>query len=229
MKDSLLKKAEDIKPEQLNLLDELGGPQGIADSSIPSLVFVIAFTLSKYDIQFAAMLAVAAGVILAIVRLIKGEAIRFVLAGFVGVALAAFIATRTGRAEDFFLPGLIFNGGYALVYLFSIFINWPLIGLIIETATGNGTDWRKDKVKLSAYKKASFIWVLMFTLRLLIQLPLYLLGAVVALGIVKTAMGFPLFILAVYLSWLILRKYGIDLKEMAKAFGKKEPKNRASD
>lgn len=225
MKDNLLKKAEDIKPEQLNLLDELGGSQGIADSSIPSLVFVIAFTLSKYDIQFAAILAVISGIILAIFRLIKGEAIRFVLAGFVGIALAAFIATRTGRAEDFFLPGLIFNGGYALVYLISIFINWPLIGLILETATGNGTGWRKDKVKLSAYKRASFIWVLMFTLRLIVQLPLYLFGAVVALGIVKTAMGFPLFILAVYLSWLMLKKYGIDLKDMTKAFGKKPSAN----
>jgi hypothetical protein len=228
MKENILKKAEEIKPEQLNLLEELGGPQGIADSSIPSLVFVVAFTISKYDLQLAAVLAVVAGIVLGVIRLIKGEALRFVLAGFAGIALAAFIANKTGRAEDFFLPGIILNGGYALVYLVSIFINWPLIGLIVETATGNRTKWRQDKLKLAAYKKASFIWVLMFSLRLAVQLPLYFLGAVVALGIVKTIMGFPLFILAVWLSWIVLKKQGINIGDLTNAFGKKPKEDKDS-
>ena len=32
--------------EEVNLLDELGGPQGIADSSITGLAFVIAYTVT---------------------------------------------------------------------------------------------------------------------------------------------------------------------------------------
>ena len=35
-------------------------------------------------------------------------------------------------------------------------------------------------------------------------------------------LGFPLFILAVYLSWIVLKKYGVDLKDITNAFGKKE-------
>jgi hypothetical protein len=42
-------------------------------------------------------------------------------------------------------------------------------------------------------------------LRLVIQLPLYLAGAVVALGVAKVALGLPLFAVAVWLSWLLLR------------------------
>ena len=37
------------------------------------------------------------------------------------------------------------------------------------------------------------------------QLPLYLTGAVVALGVARVAMGVPLFTVVIWLSWLILR------------------------
>ncbi len=44
--------------------------------------------------------------------------------------------------------------------------------------------------------------------RLAVQLPLYLAGAVVALGIAKTAMGVPIFPVAIWLSYLVLRGEG---------------------
>lgn len=215
-------KKDSISPETINILEEIGGPQGIADSSIPGLIFITVFSLSQYNLKLAAAAAVLAGIILAIIRLLKSEELRFVIAGFVGVAIAAFIATKTGRAEDFFLPGLILNGGYALIYLFSILTRWPLIGLILETGTGQGTSWRKDSSKVKAYSKASFVWVMMFLSRLVVQLPLYFSGAVVALGIVKTFMGIPFFILALWLSWLILRENGINFNDFIGSFSKKK-------
>jgi hypothetical protein len=45
-----------------------------------------------------------------------------------------------------------------------------------------------------------------FLVRLAVQLPLYLAGAVVALGVARAAMGFPIFILAVWLTYLVLRE-----------------------
>ena len=56
--------------------------------------------------------------------------------------------------------------------------------------------------------KASWIWVGVFPLRLAVQLPLYLAGAVVALGIAKAAMGVPIFIVAIWLTYLVLRQGG---------------------
>ncbi|MBK5110014.1 MAG: DUF3159 domain-containing protein [Thermoleophilia bacterium] len=191
----------------------MGGPQGIADSSLPALVFVIVYTLFGNDIQTAGIAAVALGGVIAVVRLVRGESARFALTGFLGVALAAFIASRSGRAEDFFLPGLLLNAGYALVYLVSILIRWPLIGVLVGPLLGEGMAWRKDPAKMRLYSRASWVWFAMFIVRLAVQLPLYLAGSVVALGIAKTAMGLPIFALCAWLTYLILRSGGIDLKQ----------------
>ena len=196
-----------------NLLDEMGGPQGVADSSLPGLLFVIAYTVSGGDLSLSALLAVALGGGLAVVRRIRGESLRFAITGFFGVAIAAFIATRTGRAEDFFLPGLLFNAGYALAYAVSIAIGWPLIGVIVGPIIGQGMRWRDDPEQVSAYRRASWVWVGMFLLRLSVQLPLYLAGSLLALGIARTAMGLPLFLLCLWVTWLVLRRGGLDLPD----------------
>ena len=47
-----------------------------------------------------------------------------------------------------------------------------------------------------------------FALRLAVQLPLYFADELVALGVAKTAMGFPIFALAAWLSYLVLREGG---------------------
>lgn len=207
--------------EEINLLDELGGPQGIADSSIPGLAFVIAYTFTGQKLELAAGIAVGLALVISLVRLIRGERARYAASGFLGVALAAFIATRTGKAEDFFLPGLFFNAGYALVYAISIAIRWPLMGVFIGPLVGEGMNWRKDPSRVRLFSKISWIWVGTFLLRLAVQLPLYLSGSLVALGIAKTAMGLPVFALAIYLSYLMLKAAGIDLKQ------KPEPESEA--
>ena len=191
-----------------DLLSSLGGVQGIADSSLPALAFVITYTVGGNEIGLAAWVAVGVGGLMAAVRVLRREPLQFVLAGFVGVALAAFIADRTGRAEDFFLPGLLLNAAYAAAYLVSIAIRWPLLGVILGPITGEGMSWRSDPERVRLYSRASWIWVGVFALRLAVQLPLYLAGAVLALGIAKTAMGLPIFLVAIWLSYLVLRGEG---------------------
>lgn len=208
---------EPDREQAWNLLDEMGGPQGIADSSLPGLLFVIAYTVTGGDLTVSAGLAVGLGGLLAVMRRLRGESLRFALTGFIGVAIAAFIATRTGRAEDFFLPGLLFNAGYALAYVVSIVVGWPLIGVIVGPVTGQGMKWRDDPRLVAAYAQASWIWAGMFTLRLVVQLPLYLTGSLLALGIARTAMGLPLFLLCVWASWLLLRRRGLELPDLRKA------------
>ena len=190
--------------ERTDLMAALGGPQGIADSSVPALAFVIAYTATE-RIATAAWAAIAVGAVFAAVRIVRREPLQYALAGFAGVAIAAFVADRTGRAEDFFLPGLLLNAGYAAAYLVSIAIRWPLLGVILGPINGEGMAWRKDPAQVRLYTRASWIWVGVFLLRLAVQLPLYLAGAVLALGIAKTAMGLPIFLVAIWLSYLVLR------------------------
>lgn len=203
----------DSRAEPTALLTALGGRRGIADTGLPGLAFVIAYTASGQELNTAILAAVAVGAALFVARLAKQETIQFALAGFIGVALAAFIASKTGRAEDFFLPGLFLNLGYAAAFLISIAMRWPLLGVLVGPLQGEGMEWRMNERRLKLYTRASWIWVAMFSLRLAVQLPLYFAGELVALGAAKTAMGAPIFALAAWVSYLILREGPAPAKE----------------
>ena len=70
--------------------------------------------------------------------------------------------------------------------------------------------------RLAVYTRASWIWVGVFAARLAVQLPLYLADALLALGIARTAMGLPIFAVAIWLSYLVIRE-GADPDERAAA------------
>jgi Protein of unknown function (DUF3159) len=144
-------------------------------------------------------------VIFAVARIVRGQTVQFALAGLAGLALSAYVVSKTGKAEDFFLPGLLANAGYAAAYLISIFVRWPLLGVIVAMLRGGDMSWRKDPLAVRAYSRASWVWVALFSLRLAVQLPLYLASALTALGVARIAMGIPLFAVGIWLSWLILR------------------------
>jgi Protein of unknown function (DUF3159) len=188
-----------------SIYDAIGGPLGVAESALPAAAYVLTYTVSGQETTPALIVAVTLGVIFGVARIIRGQTVQFALAGLGGLALSAYVVSRTGRAGDFFLPGLLANAGYALAYLISIVVRWPLLGIIVATLRGGDMSWRKDRAQVRAYSLASWVWVALFSLRLAVQLPLYLADAVTALGVARIAMGIPLFAVGIWLSWLILR------------------------
>lgn len=186
-----------------SLADSVGGVRGMVETSVPAVAFVIAYAVSGSDTRFSAIVAVALAAALAISRLARRETPQFALSGLFGVAIAAIFATKTGKAENFYLPGLLANAGYALGFLVSILVRYPLVGVIATQLLGDKGDknWREDPVRMRTYTRASWLWVALFSTRLAVQLPLYLAGAVVALGIARTAMGIPLFALGLWVTY----------------------------
>ena len=90
--------------------------------------------------------------------------------------------------------------------MISIAVRRPLVGVIVSQLDGEGGGWRADPERVRAFTRASWLWAGLFVVRLIVQLPLYLAGAVVALGIARTAMGLPLFALALWLTWRLVRR-----------------------
>jgi hypothetical protein len=180
--------------------------EALIDSGLPTIVFVTVYGLNGQVLGPALLAALAAGVVLAVVRLVRREKMANVVAGFVAVGIAAWLANRTGRAEDYFLPGILINAAYVVAYLVSILVRWPLLGVLVGLATGEGMTWRRVPYLLRAYTTASWFWVAMFGARLAVQLPLYLSGQVVALGVARVVMGWPLFLLCLWLSWVVIRR-----------------------
>ena len=188
-----------------SLADAIGGPLGACESALPAAAFVATYTATGQDTTAALVVAVALGVIFALARIVRGQTVQFALGGLGGLALSAYVVSKTGKAEDFFLPGLLANAAYALAYAISIVVRWPLLGVIVATLRGHPMEWRKDPAQVRLYSRASWVWVALFSLRLAVQLPLYLASALTALGVARIAMGIPLFAVGIWLSWLILR------------------------
>ena len=197
----------DPKREQAPTLAEaMGGPRGFVETSLPGAAFVLAYIATGSDTQTSAIIAVGVAVALALVRLARGETPRHALSGLVGVGIAAFVATRTGRAEDFYLPGILLNLAYAAAFLVSLVVRRPLVGEIVTRIDGEGERYREDPVRLRTFTRATWLWFGLFAARLVVQLPLYLAGAVVALGIARTAMGVPLFGVGLWLTYRLVRR-----------------------
>lgn len=199
----------DPRPEP-TLADVLGGRGGAVDATVPVVVFVLAFAVGDAlgrpsVVAWSGGAAVLAAAVVAAVRMIGGRRPRAVLLGLLGVAVAALVAVHTGRAADFFLVQIISNAASALAWAVSIVVRWPLLGLVVGTALGRRTRWRRDPHLLRGYQRASWVWVAQYLVRLGVFLPLYFADAVVALGIARAVLTWPLVALCVALSWPALR------------------------
>ena len=193
------------------ILAAMGGKKGLLDSGLPALIFLLVFNLKK-DVTTASYVALALSLVLTLIRLVRRETIQHAISGVIGVAICAWLSNRTGKAEDFYLPGLWTNLGYGIAYMISNLLRWPVLGLLIGPLIGENLRWRKDPVRRRVYIKATWLWVGLFFIRLLVQYPLYKSGNVNALGTARLIMGYPLFIATAWLSWIVI-KNGPRLRE----------------
>jgi Protein of unknown function (DUF3159) len=191
--------------DQFSFEKAFGGVRGVLEAVLPVTVFSVVYGITR-DVTPSAVAALAPAAVLAVWRLVAREPLTQAVGGLVGVGIGAFIAVRTGQAETFFLPSIIKNAAYAAAYLVSILVRWPLIGVILGVVLGEGTHWRRVPPRMRAYVIASWLWVGLFGVRLLVQVPLYLADRVALLGAVNVGLGLPLFGLVVWGSWLVLRR-----------------------
>jgi hypothetical protein len=198
-----------------SLTDVLGGRTGALDAGIPAVAFVTAWAVagvvvpsgvgsSTAGVLWGAGAAFAAGVVLAGVRLARGRRPAGVALGLLGVVVAALVVLYTGRAADFFLLQIASNAASALVWVASIAVRWPLLGVVVGLALGQKTRWRADPDLLRAYSRASWVWVAQYLVRLAVFVPLYRADQVVALGIARALTWVPVLV-CVALSWPVMR------------------------
>jgi hypothetical protein len=188
------------------VIKALGGKRGLVDSGLPALVFLVVFNLSDKNINTAIWAALTLSAVLTFYRLIKRETLQHAFSGLIGVGICALISRRSGNAADFYLPGLWINAGYGALYAFTNLIKWPILGVLLGPILGENFLWRKDPKRLRAYINAGWLWVGLFISRLVVQYPLYESGNINALGTARLLMGYPLFILVAWGSWLILKR-----------------------
>ncbi|MDQ2846243.1 MAG: DUF3159 domain-containing protein [Actinomycetota bacterium] len=182
--------------------EQMGGMGGMVDSAVPVIVFVIVNVLASLGWAIGA--AVAAAAAIAAFRLGRKEPVGQALGGLLGVGVAALIARKTGHAKGFFLLGIWSFVVYGAALLLSIVFRWPLVGLIWENLNGRGNAWRKDKKLVRKYDLATGLWVLMCAGRFVLQHWLYDTDQVGWLALARIVMGYPLFIVVIVGTVLIV-------------------------
>lgn len=201
----------------------LGGKRGMLEAAVPTIAFTVTFLTVK-DLRTALVVSVSAAMVLLVVRIVQRSTPQFVLNSLVGIGIGALFAWRSaqggGDASDnalaYFLPGLIYNAGYAAVMTFTIVIGWPIVGFMVGSVAGDPTAWHREPQVVRLCRNLTWMLVLPCVIRVAVQLPIYLGGRaadeadpyIAALGISKLVMGWPLQIAALGgMVWLLARDH----------------------
>lgn len=217
-----LQSVEQVVRSQLS--KALGGRRGMVEAAVPTILFTLIW-LTVRDLTTALVVGVAAALLMLVVRLVQRSSIQFVVNALFGIGIGwlfVALAARGGASGDeqalaYFLPGILYNGGYAVVMAFTVLIGWPLVGFMVGSVTGDATAWHEDKQIVRLCSRLTWLLVLPCVIRAGIQAPIWLAGsgggmdadtAIALLGILKIALGWPLQLAALAaMVWVLGRNH----------------------
>jgi hypothetical protein len=194
------------------LLEQMGGISGLIYSSVPVVVFILVNALTSLMPAIWSAVGVAIGI--TVLRIVRKEALQPAFSGLFGVAIAAFIAYQTGTAKGFFLFGIWTSLVYGSIFLASVLVRWPLVGVIWNFLNGHGMVWREDRKAVRLYAVATLTWVGVFAARFIVQRWLYDEDQTGWLAFARLAMGFPLTALALLVTVWAVRSAGHRVRDL---------------
>jgi hypothetical protein len=206
------------------LSEALGGRRGMLETAIPTLMFTVVW-LSTRHLELALGASLGVALVELGLRLVQRQTVKFCVNALVGIAIGwVFVhlsASRGGSADDqalaYFVPGLLYNTGYAVLMGLTCIAGWPLVGFMIGSVTGDATAWHRNPQVVRLCTQLTWLLVLPCAVRALVQGPIWLAAhsgslsadtAVATLGVLKIVMGWPLQLASLAaMSWLLGRNH----------------------
>lgn len=185
------------------VLEQMGGISGLIYSSLPVVVFVPVSTAFGLIPAISAALGVAA--LILVWRLVRRESVQPAISGFFAVGVSALIAYLVGESKGYFLLGIWMSLFWAVVFALSILIRRPVVGYVWGWVNSHDRAWRGVRRAVVAFDVATFVWVLVFTSRFVVQQHLYDADQTGWLGVARIAMGWPLTAVAALVTYLAIR------------------------
>jgi len=207
---------EEVVRQRLSLA--MGGWRGLLDSAAPALAFLVTW-ITTSDLWPSVGASGAVLLVALVVRVARRETVQHALGGIVATAVAAFIASRTGRAEDVFLPGILLNAALAVVFAASMVVRWPVVGFVVGAVTEDPTGWRRDRGVVALCQRLTGLLLAGYVVRVAVQLPLYLAERTTWLAASKLVLGWPLLVLGVAVASLVLLRGRTPLQDPSTVTG----------
>lgn len=194
-----------------SVIDAIGGPRGVVESMLPGFVFVVMFVITS-DLRSTVLVSAVLAAVQVVARLVQRQSVMGALSGLVSVAICLVWAWHSHEARNYYMFGFITNAVYIVLLGISLIARVPGLGLVVEFIRSLPTEhfrdwlhgWMSDKPLKRAYMAITALWVGVFALRLLVQVPLYLSDRVAWLGTARLLMGIPFWALAIWVSYLIV-------------------------
>ncbi len=197
--------------DDFSVIDAIGGPRGVIESMLPGVVFVVLFVITS-NLHLTIAVSAVLAVLQVIVRLIQRQSVMGALSGLLAVGICLIWAWKSHQARDYYMFGFVTNSFYLVLLSASLLVQIPGLGFVIEFIRTLPTenfrewlsDWRSDRNLTRAYTAITVLWICVFALRLLVQVPLYVTNHVGLLGTARLLMGIPFWALAIWVSYLIV-------------------------
>lgn len=199
--------ARQLDSNQFSLQESIGGLRGATESLLPGLLFVVSYVVTR-ELSWPLILSGGLAAAFVIARLMQRSTLTQAFAGMFGVLIGVVWAALSGKAENYFAWGLITNAAFLTVMLLSLMLRRPAVAWLVHSAVGLPPNW-KNLPEAHLFNQravwATWVWVAVFSIRLAVQVPLYFGGHVAWLGVLKLLLGLPLFAIAGWLNWVLLR------------------------
>jgi hypothetical protein len=197
-------------PTARTLLHAMGGVLGIVESILPTLLFLVVYTvtgtvLGPTDrLVWSVAAPAVVSVVFIVVRVVRRQAVMTAIVGFLGIAVSGGLAFFTNNVNNNFLLGFGIDGVIVVVMALSLLVRRPFLGVLVGFLIGDRT-WREDAAQRRVALVATVLWLFLGAIRLIVEVPLFVLDQTAALATMKLILGVPLYAVILWLTWLLFR------------------------
>jgi hypothetical protein len=188
-----------VSPDQPSPLDSLRDPRAILDTGLGPVAFVIVNAI--WGLHAAAAVAVGIQIVLMLERLGRRKPVVNAVGGLLGTGLAVFIALRSGRAEGYFVPRMLYQLLLAVVFAGSVLVRRPLTAYIVGTLYRAEPGWVSNPKVRRVFSEVTILWAALFAVRAAIYAVLIAAGKPGGLAIASLVIGWPPFLILLWISF----------------------------
>lgn len=176
------------------------GESNLADTLIPTLVFLVVNGVLGFD--YAMWTSLIMAVVITVARVRRRQPLQYAFGGMGSVLFAIVLSRLVGRAEGYFLPAIANGGLVFIVTLASVLVRRPLVAWTSYFARRWPLEWYWHPKVRPAYSEVTLFWAVVFGLRLWLQISLFQAQAPEAFAALTVLGGWPTTIVLLILSYL---------------------------